>query len=277
VDTATWFGPRIDVRDHFTQDRAALEALLPQLTLHDWQRSTAASPWVVRDVVAHLLGDDLSRLARMRDAHAVDVPAPDETFEAFIHRLNDEWVRAAARVSPQLLIDMLAVTTPQVLNLWRTTDLDSTGAPVSWSGPEPAPVWLDCARDFTEYWVHQQQIREATGRAGAAEPKVVNAVLDTFLRAMPYTLAGQNRPGDSTLTVVVDGAGGGRWSWRCAGRRWLPVDHYGTSTATVVVDADVLWRLCVRMIEPDDAERRARVRGEHELATAALQIVSIIR
>ena len=45
----------------------------------------------------------------------------------------------------------------------------------------------------------------------------------------------------------------------------------------VVVDADVLWRLCVRMIEPDDAERRARVRGEHELATAALQIVSIIR
>jgi hypothetical protein len=31
------------------------------------------------------------------------------------------------------------------------------------------------------------------------------------------------------------------------------------------------------MVEPDDAARRARVEGDDELATAALQIVSIIR
>jgi len=36
---------------------------------------------------------------------------------------------------------------------------------VSWAGPEPAPVWLDAARDFSEYWTHQQQICDATGQA----------------------------------------------------------------------------------------------------------------
>ena len=53
------------------------------------------------------------------------------------------------------------------------------------AGPDPAPVWLDCARDFPEYWVHQQQIRAATGRTGNDDPKVVHAVLDTFLRTEP--------------------------------------------------------------------------------------------
>ena len=103
-----------------------------------------------------------------RHGNAIAEPAADETFEAFIHRLNDEWVRAAARVSPQLLIDMLAVTCPQVLNLWRTTDLDSTGAPVSWAGPEPAPVWLDCARDSPSTGCTSS--RSARRPAGRAPP-----------------------------------------------------------------------------------------------------------
>lgn len=28
-------------------------------------------------------------------------------------------------------------------------------------------MWLDAAREYTEFWVHQQQIRDATGRPGA--------------------------------------------------------------------------------------------------------------
>jgi uncharacterized protein (TIGR03083 family) len=277
VDTGAWFGPKIDARDAFERDRATLLALLRELAPDDWERPTAAAPWVVRDVVAHLLGDDLGRLARMRDGHAAGGSAPDETPATFIHRINAEWVGAAARISPRLLVDLLAVTSPQVLDLWRMSDLEVLGEPVSWAGPDRAPVWLDCARDFTEYWVHRQQILEATGGTGDEDADIVHTVLDTFLRAMPFTLAEQGRPDGSTLAVAVDGVGGGRWSWRCAGGRWWPVEHDGASTATVEIEADVLWRLCVRMVEPEEAERRVRVTGEHDLAVAALQIVSIIR
>jgi hypothetical protein len=73
---------------------------------------------------------------------------------AFIHRFNDEWVQAVRRVSPRLLLDLLDVPSPQVLALWRDIDLDASSEPVTGAGPDPAPVWLDCARDFTEYWVH---------------------------------------------------------------------------------------------------------------------------
>jgi uncharacterized protein (TIGR03083 family) len=276
---STGFGARIDVRELFEQDRIELLRLLGELTPQDWERPTAAAPWVVRDLVAHLLGDDLGRLARSRDGHRVGRPAPHEEFAAFIHRLNDEWVRAAARLSPQLLIDMLQATSPQVLAFWRQADLDATGEPVSWVSPDPAPVWLDCARDFTEYWVHQQQIREATGRTGGLDWQALHAVLDTFLRAMPRTLARQDRAPGAQLIVTVAGPAGGRWSWLREDGRWWPSDASGGGRTTTIAvdDAEVLWRLCVRMIEPEEAQDRVHVAGNDALAAAALQIVSIIR
>ena len=110
VDTTASFGARIDVRDLFEQDRSSLLGLLRGLDPPDWSRPSAAAPWTVHDVVAHLLGDDLGRLARSRDDHEVGSPAPGESFPTFIHRLNDEWVRAAQRISPRLLIDLLEAT-----------------------------------------------------------------------------------------------------------------------------------------------------------------------
>jgi uncharacterized protein (TIGR03083 family) len=162
VEALVRFGPKVDARPLFEQDRATLLRLVQGLDPGDWDRPTAAAPWLVRDVVAHLLGDDLSRLARTRDGHGPVGPQPDEPLAAFIHRFNDEWVQAARRVSPRLLLDLLATASPQVLALWRDIDLDAITEPVTWAGPEPAPRWLDCARDLTEYWVHQQTPRWST-------------------------------------------------------------------------------------------------------------------
>ena len=277
MDALARFGPKVDARQLFEQDRATLLRLVQGLDPADWEQPTAAAPWLVRDVVAHLLGDDLSRLARTRDGHSPVGPQPGEPLTAFIHRFNDDWVQAARRVSPRLLLDLLAVTSPQVLALWRDIDLDAITEPVTWAGPEPAPVWLDCARDFTEYWVHQQQIRDATGRPNDSDPAVVHLVLDTFLRAMPQTLAGHDRPEGTTLIMAVTGAGGGQWCWQRQDGRWLPVEDIDGSTRLTFQEAEALWRLCTRLIEPDAARRRVTVVGDRALADAALEVISIIR
>ncbi|HYH32486.1 MAG TPA: maleylpyruvate isomerase family mycothiol-dependent enzyme [Pseudonocardia sp.] len=278
METQARFGPRIDAREEFAQDRAVLLALLHDLGPDEWERPTAAAPWLVRDVVAHLLGDDLGRLARTRDGHTGLAPEPGEPLAPFLHRINDEWVHAARRLGPRLLLDVLETTSPQVLALWRGLDLDAIGEAVTWAGPDPAPVWLDCARDFTEYWVHQQQIRGATGRAPVDGPRAVHTVLDTFLRAVPHTLSPHPRPAGTTLAVTVDGPAGGHWAWRCDGERWLWAPPAGgADTLVAFPDPDPLWRLCTRMIEPDEARRRVSVSGDGPLGEALLQIVSIIR
>jgi uncharacterized protein (TIGR03083 family) len=277
VASASPFGPKIDVRPVFEHDRAVLIDLLKDLQPQEWQRPTACAPWLVRDVVAHMLGADLSRLARTRDGHTGNSPAPGEPLPAFIHRFNQDWVSAASRVSPAMLVELFTTTSPHVLRMWRDLDLDVLGEPVSWAGPDPAPRWLDCARDFTEYWVHQQQIRDATERPDTPRPRVVHTVLDTFLRALPHTLAHRDDAEGTIVTIEVDGPGGGTWSWQRSGQHWRPTSDNSAATTTLTTDPDTLWRLCVRGIEPHQARQRVAVRGNAELADATLHIVSIIR
>jgi uncharacterized protein (TIGR03083 family) len=271
-------GPATDLRPLHRQVRTALLDLLRELPTPDWDLPTAADPWTVHDVVAHLLGDDVGRLSRSRDGHRGSVPGPGESLPTFLNRINDDWVRATARCSPRVLISLLETTSAQILALWEQADLGAMGEAVSWAGPGPAPVWLDCARELTEDWTHQQQVREAVGRAGMDSPEVVHAVLNTFLQAMPYTLT-RHAPGraEGTFRLTVPGDAGGSWAWRNGGGGWRWAESLDRPTSDVQVDADTLWRLCVRMIEPAVARSRVRVEGDQELADAALQIVSIIR
>ena len=88
------------------------------------------------------------------------------------------------------------------------------GAPVSWAGLEPAPAWLDAARKLSEYWTHQQQLRDATERPGLAGPELLAAVLDMFRRALPFTLRDTEAEAGAQLQVDVTGASSSRpWGW----------------------------------------------------------------
>jgi len=90
---------------------AELLVLLRGLEPEDWQRPTSAGEWRVRNVVAHLLDGSLRRLSISRDGHGLP---PDRRIAGyddllrFLNDLNAEWVRALRRVSPALLVDLLA-------------------------------------------------------------------------------------------------------------------------------------------------------------------------
>ena len=51
------------------------------------------------------------------------------------------------------------------------------------------------AREFTERWVHQQQIRDAVGKPGLTERRWLHPVLDAFARALPHALRDHAAPG----------------------------------------------------------------------------------
>lgn len=257
--------------------RGALLQLLDDLDPGDWEAVTAAAPWTVKDVVAHIIGDDLNRLSRSRDGHEGEPPRPGEDFQAFINRINEEWVIPARRLSPAVLRDLLAASTPEIIEFWEGRDIDRTGEPVTWAGPGPAPVWLDCARDFTEYWIHQQQIREAVHRPGDEGRAQLNAALDTFLRAVPFTLRTVGSL-DQRLVVTVDGDGGGAWCWRHDGVAWRLWEDLSDPDVSVGFPSPRdLWSLCVAMTSPQDAARRVAAEGDDEVVSTLLGIVSIIR
>jgi uncharacterized protein (TIGR03083 family) len=273
----SWLGPPIDVRPLFAPQQAAFTALLRGLTPALWARSTICPGWDVRDVAAHVLGDHIGRLSRHRDGYTSPRPRDGEALPAFLDRFNGEWVAAARRISPRQLIDQLQVTGDQVAEFWQAVDPDALGEAVSWAGPGPAPAWLDAARDFSEYWTHHQQICDATGQPGLMSPGYAVPVIDTFMRALPHTLRDVTAAVGTALQMTVTGPGAGEWACTRDADRWsLHHQPHPKPAARVELDTDTAWRLCTRGITPQHAAGHARIHGDQHLATAALQIVSII-
>lgn len=84
-------------------------------------------------------------------------------------------------------------------------------------------AWFDLARDLTEHWHHQQQIRLAAGIPLLLDARYAVPVMDTFARALPFTY--RNVPASDGVSVEVTIAIAPPvervYALRREGRRWL--------------------------------------------------------
>ena len=269
----------IDVIDRFAPLRSRLLTLLAGLREDDWARPTAASQWSVKDVTAHLLGGDVGILSRRRDAFCPPNSMAGTYSELvnLINTLNAEWVVAARRMSPRLLRELLAFTGPEVEAYFSSLDQSAMDDPVSWAGPDPAPVWFDIAREFTERWHHQQQIRDATGQPPLYDPYFLSPVLDTFVRALPHSFRNTPAPEGTVVRLEISGEAGGVWFLIRAGRLWqLTLESEAEPAADVILPQDTAWRLFTKGTDPERARASSRVRGDAPLASSIFSTVSII-
>jgi hypothetical protein len=136
---------------------------------------------------------------------------PGADVPAWLEGVNDAWVRSARVLSPRVVADLLDVGGGWFEDHVAGVDLDAPGPSVWWLGPGPAPAWLDVAREYTERWVHQQQIRDATGRPGLDGARHAGPVVATFVHALPRSLADAPAPAGTTVELAVTGEGGGAW------------------------------------------------------------------
>ncbi|MEO6196827.1 MAG: hypothetical protein ABIP58_01850, partial [Dehalococcoidia bacterium] len=83
---------------------------------------------------------------------------------------------------------------------------------VSWAGESESPNWFDLAREYTEHWHHQAQIREGAGLPMLYEPRLFAPVLETFVRALPHTFRDVDAADGTHVTLRITGAAGESWS-----------------------------------------------------------------
>lgn len=260
----------------------ALLDLLAALTPGDWQRPTAAAPWTVKDVVAHLLDTDIRRLSAQRDRQPAPPPAqPIESYAAlvdYLNWLNAQWVTAARHISPRLLVEFLAITGPALHALLSEIDPYAPArVAVSWAGETTSAHWFDMAREYTEKWHHQQHIREAAGAPLLDGPEWLGPVLATFLRGLPHAYRAAPAAPGTAVVVEIPGPAGGQWTVVHDGDAWqLWGGAPAQADAWLRLDADSAWRLLTKGLAPADAMARLHVTGERELAQPFLDMVSIM-
>jgi uncharacterized protein (TIGR03083 family) len=258
----------------------ALVSLLKGLDRADWRRPTLAPRWTVHHVAAHLLDTACRRLSLCRDGFTAEADpiASERDLIDLINRLNAEGVAVLGRYSPELIIAMMEVVTPQLAAYFVTLDPMAPAAfPVSWAGEERSLNWFDTARELTERWHHQQQIRLATHRPGLMTPRLYAPVLATFMHALPHTYRGVDAPEDTAVDVVVPGECGGRWRVHRQGGAWsLAEASAALPAATVTLPSELAWRLFTKALPRDEARALLTIAGDRRLGEVLFSALAIV-
>lgn len=267
----------IFVVDLFEPMLDRLLQLLRQLSVQEWNSATPCPGWTVKDIALHLLGDEIAQLSRGRDKDTSSLLPPGPDLVSRINAHNALWLEATRRMSTPLICDLLDVTGHEVVQYFKSLNLMDMNGVVSWAGPDPAPVWFDNAREYTERWHHQQHIREAVQQPGLTEAMFLTPVLDTFVRALPWTFRSVEAPENTTVQLIVVGDVGKIWFLTRKEARWsLFTETSFAPVATVIMDQETAWRLFTKGIAREKALEKASVQGNEELAAHVFDAVAII-
>jgi len=270
--------PPGDYAGLFAVERDRLTELLAGLQAADWERPSPCPGWTVLGLGCHLVGDDLGLLARNRDGF-LGTPAPagsEAEFAAWLDELQAEWVRAARRLSPRLVTDLLRWAGPQITVMFASEDVRARTASVSWAGPDLVPAWLGQARELSEYWIHRQQILQALGRPSDLRADLAGPVLDGLRWAYPYRLAGAAaQPGD-TVSISVTGPLARTWHLVAAETGWQFGDQPGPRlVGSLSMNAEQAWRLLTNNM-PAAGQADLTVSGDDAITAILVRTRAII-
>ena len=275
-------GPVITAHLFPTLD-ARLIDLLRSLTSDDWERQTIAPRWKVKDVAAHLLDTQLRRLSFDRDDYTPSPPptiASDRDLVSFINRLNAEGVTVYRRLSPPVLIAWMEQSSREAASYYASLDPFAPARfGVSWAGEAVSANWFDVARELTERWHHQQQIRLAVGDRpvrAIMTPELYHPVLDCFMRALPFHYRSMPAPAGTAVRIHVSGDCGGDWHLYRGDAWMLASEAAGTAAATVTIPQDIAWRIFTKGIARDEARGQVRVTGDPALGGHILNMLAIV-
>lgn len=254
--------------------------LLNSLSPEEWNAPTIAKKWKVKDIASHLLDTTFRGLSVSRDNFFGEKAEGVEDYQglvAFLNKLNMDWTSATARLSPQLLISLLKFYGKEFIDHLGTLDPEAPAIfSVAWAGQQTSPNWFHIAREYTERFLHQQQIRDAVGKQELMTREFFYPFIDILIMALPYTYRNISSKEGTTVSVVVTTEIGGRWNIIKTSQSWEFVETLDQADATVSMSPDTAWKLFSKGITPDIALSQVQISGNEELALTTLKMVSVM-
>ena len=258
-----------------------LISLLKSLTDEEWEAQTVAKFWKVKDVAAHLLDGNLRTLSASRDGYFGTKAENINSFQdltAYLNHLNMTWTNAAQRLSPKVLTFLLEITGQQYsAHLNSLEPFENAVFPVAWAGQESSANWFHIAREYTEKFLHQQQIRDALGKPGIMTKELYYPFIDTFMYAFPYTFRDIAAKQGTVVSLIVTTEIGGQWNIVKEGKEWvLNKDTRPEANATVKIAPDIACKLFSKSLRPAQVLKEAELIGDQQLGQRVLQIVAVM-
>ncbi len=272
-------GP-IDAAPVLAAVEARLVELLGALRAEEWELPTAVPGWSVRDVVCHLLDTHLRKLTVSRDGWMPVRPDIRSAADlaAFVDGLNADGVAFYRKLSGPVLTRLMEAASAESVRWHASLDPQATAAfAVSWAGETESRQWMDTARELTERWHHQQQIREATSREGILTPELYRPVLDAFFRALPFHYRDVAAAEGTVINCTVRGVAGGTWWLQRGAEAWqLVTTVEDAPSAVVVLPPEIAWKVFTKGVSRDAARAASVITGDERLGAHLLTMVAIV-
>jgi uncharacterized protein (TIGR03083 family) len=280
MDAALESLPPIFTAHLFPGLEAKLIELLRSLSPDDWENQTLAPKWKVKDVAAHLLDTQTRKLAAARQGYKPEnsKKLSPEQLVALINHLNAEGVRKYRQFAPEELISRMEIASRESAAYHQALDPTARAMfPVSWAGEEESLNWFDTAREFTERWHHQQQIRVAVNKPGILTREFYFPVLDCFLRALPHAYRHVSAQPGSFAQFDISGECGGSWYlYRDDGAWRLIAAPAGEKISETTIPQEIAWRILTKGISREEARTQARITGDEAVGAHILSMISIV-
>jgi len=260
-------------------DKKLIE-LLKSLSPEEWQQQTIAKLWKVKDVAAHLLDGNIRILSMLRDNYfgeKADIKSYQDLVD-FLNGLNADWVKAMKRVSPSMLILLHESTGKLYCDYYASLDpFGKSGFAVDWAGESESKNWMHIAREYTEKWLHQQQIRDAVNKPGLMTREFYYPFIDIFMLALPHTYRDvQAENGTSIKLTIITDIGGSWFLNRVDGKWKVDKSSVKIPLTEISIDPDIAWKLFSKSLRPHEVRNKVTITGNQELGEVALSMVSVM-
>jgi hypothetical protein len=234
----------------------------------------------VKDIASHLLDGNLRAIAYYRDNYFEAASGINSytALVAYLNQLNMLWTNATKRLSPQLLIELLTTTGKQYIEqLEKLHPFDTAIFSVAWAGQEKSANWFHIAREYTEKFIHQQQIRDAVGKPGILTKELFYPFIDTLMYALPHTYKNVAARAGTVVQIQILTAIGGEWNIEKTTDQWVLTNVENvTPAATVSITPEIAWQLFSKGISPQAALAKVKISGDKDLGVTVLQMVSVM-
>ncbi|RDC64197.1 maleylpyruvate isomerase N-terminal domain-containing protein [Adhaeribacter pallidiroseus] len=270
-----------EVKHLFAELDQKLIQLLKTLRPEDWEKPTVAKRWQVKDVVAHLLDGNLRVLSMQRDRYFGEQPPAISAYPDLVNwlnQLNADWVKACKRISPGVLILLHEITGPLVSAYYQSLNLQEKAIfPVAWAGEQESLNELHLAREYTEKWLHHQQIREAVNQPGILTKKFFYPFISTFMHGLAATYQHVNAEEGTTVQISVTTAAGGNWFLVRKAAQWTLLKAVTNKPDTqVIISPAIAWKLFSKSIRPEQIRNQVAIAGNKALGEVSLEMISVM-
>lgn len=255
--------------------------LLDGLSTEDWEIQTIAPKWKVKDVAVHLLDGNLRALSMLRDGYYGEKPENINSYEGlldFLNRLNADWVKATKRLSSKVIIGLLKTTGKEYCDFLATLNPeDKAEFSVAWAGENDSKNWFHIAREYTEKWHHQQQIRLAIGdEHELLKEKWYLPYLDTSIRALPYHYRDVVGKENDLVKFTFLGENEKCWYLHYKEGWELLVSTKQEPTSEVIIRDEYAWKIFTKAINREEAMANSKILGDQRLGEKIFNMIAVM-